>query len=143
MNDHRTEELAARLQSNSLRLLRLVRRDGLGQSLSGPKLSVLSFLATAGPVSLAELAAAEQVRAPTMSKVVDTLFEEGLVSRVADSKDRRMIRIAVTEEGRRLLADGEAQRVAALAARLKRLADSERRALSRGVELMERLLRAA
>ena len=143
MMNARTEELAARLQSNSLRLLRVVRRDGAGQPLSGPKLSVLSFLATSGPVSLAELAAAEQVRAPTMTRLVDALVEERLVTRDADRKDRRMVRIALTEEGSRLLGEGEAQRIAALAKRLGGLADSECRALARGVELMERLLRAA
>ena len=143
MINARTEELAARLQSNSLRLLRLVRRDGAGRTISGPKLSVLSFLDTSGPASLASLAAAEQVQAPTMSRLVEGLVEEGLVTRETHATDRRMVQIAITEAGRSLLSDGEAERVAALAARLRRLADSERRALVRGVELMERLLRAA
>ena len=143
MINARTEELAARLQSNSLRLLRLVRRDGAGQAISGPKLSVLSFLGTSGPASLASLAAAEQVQAPTMSRLVEGLVEEGLVTRETHATDRRKVRIAITEAGRALLSDGEVERVAALASRLRRLADSERRALARGVELMERLLKAA
>jgi DNA-binding MarR family transcriptional regulator len=52
-----------------------------------------------------------------------------------------MVRIAATDEGRRLLDEGRRRRVAALAERLARLADSERRALERGVDLIEGLTR--
>ena len=52
-----------------------------------------------------------------------------------------MLRIAATEAGRALLDEGRARRVRAISGRLGKLADSERRALCRGVELMERLTR--
>jgi DNA-binding MarR family transcriptional regulator len=98
-------------------------------------------VATSGPVSLAELAAAEQVRAPTMTRVVDSLVADGLALRETNPNDRRAVRISATAAGRRLIEAGQAGRAGAVAARLAQLADSERRALYRGVELMERILR--
>jgi DNA-binding MarR family transcriptional regulator len=135
-------EMAARLQASSMRVLRLARRNGQAGALSGPRLSALSFIALAGPVSLGELAAAEQVRAPTMTRLVDRLVEEDLVTREADPKDRRMVRIAATEAGRRLMERARPQDDTGLAARLHRLADSELRAIARAVDLLERVTRA-
>jgi DNA-binding MarR family transcriptional regulator len=92
-------------------------------------------------MSLAQLASAEQVRPPTMSRIVDGLVEAGLVTREAKPGDRRSVRIAATEEGRRLLDAGRERRVRALTARLRNLAESEQRALARGVEILERVVR--
>lgn len=141
MQDERIGEMAARLHSSSMRLLRIARRGEEGAAIGGPRLSALTFVALAGPVSLAELAAAEQVRAPTMTRVVDGLVAEGLVTRDMDPADRRAVRIAATEAGLALLAQGRVKLVNGLASRLAGLGDSERRALYRGVELMERMLR--
>ncbi|MDP8993572.1 MAG: MarR family transcriptional regulator [Pseudomonadota bacterium] len=141
MPDRRSEEVAGRLHAAAIRLLRMVRRHDRDSGLSAPRLSALSVIVFAGPLSLAELAAEEQVRAPTMSRIVDGLAAAGLVTRDPDPQDRRMVRIAATDEGRALLDEGRRRRVALIAERLSRLADSERRALERGVELIERLLR--
>ena len=140
-NDPRAEQTAARLHSAAIRLLRLVRRQDDASGLGAPRLSALSVVVFAGPLSLAELAAEEQVRPPTMSRIVDALLAAGLVTREADPNDRRMVRIAATDEGRRLLDEGRRRRVAVLADRLGRLAESERRALERGVDLIESLTR--
>jgi DNA-binding MarR family transcriptional regulator len=136
-----TELVAARLHSASIRLLRLLRREDDSSGLSAPRLSALSVLVFAGPQSLAELAAAEQVRPPTMSRIVEGLVEAGLVTREVKPGDRRSVRIAATEEGRRLLDAGRERRVRALTSRLARLAESERRALTRGVEILEQVVR--
>ena len=141
MADRRAEEVAARLHSAAIRLLRMARRQDDAGGLSAPRLSALSVIVFAGPISLAELAAAEQVRAPTMSRVVDALVREGLVTRDINLTDRRMVRIAATEKGKRLLEAGRERRVRALTSRLDSLADSERRALARGVEILERVVR--
>ncbi len=141
MADYQTEQMAARLQSASIRLLRLLRREDDQSGLSGPRLSALSVICLSGPLSLAELAAAEQVQPPTMSRVVDALVEAGLVTREVKPGDRRSVRITATEAGRRLLEAGSEQRVRALANRIARLAESERRALARGVEILERAVR--
>ena len=134
--------MAANLHSVSIRLLRMLRREDDGTGLSAPRLSALSVIVFAGPLSLAELAAAEQVRPPTMSRIVEALVEDGLVTRETTPGDRRSVRISVTEKGRRLMDAGRERRVQALSERLVGLAQSERRALGRGVELLERILRS-
>jgi DNA-binding MarR family transcriptional regulator len=135
------EETAARLHKAAIRLLRLARREDDAAGLSAPRLSALSVVVFAGPLSLSALAAEEQVRAPTMTRIVDALVAANLVTRETDPADRRMVRIAATEEGRAVLEDGRRRRVAAIADRLSTLAESERRALERGVDLLERLTR--
>lgn len=134
-------ETAARLHKAAIRLLRLARREDDATGLSAPRLSALSVVVFAGPLSLSALAAEEQVRAPTMTRIVDALVAANLVTRETDPTDRRMVRIAATEEGRAVLEEGRRRRVAAIADRLSRLAESERRALERGVDLLERLTR--
>jgi DNA-binding MarR family transcriptional regulator len=136
-----SDETAARLHKAAIRLLRLARREDAASGLSAPRLSALSVIVFAGPLSLSALAAEEQVRAPTMTRIVDALVAAGLVTRETDPADRRMVRIAATEEGRAVLEEGRRRRVAAIAERLSRLAESERRALERGLDLLERLTR--
>ena len=134
-------ETALRLHAAAIRLLRTLRREDDASGLSAPRLSALSVIVFGGPMSLAELAAAEQVQSPTMSRIVDALVERGLVTRVARPGDRRSVEIEATREGRHLLEAGRERRVAALVSRLRSLADSERRALARGVEILERVTR--
>ena len=141
MGDGEIRDVSARLQSAAIRLLRTLRRENGGGELSAPRLSALSVIVFGGAMSLTELAAAEQVKAPTMSRIVDALVDRGLVTRVAKPGDRRSVRIAATELGTQLLHAGREQRVSALVARLSTLADSERRALARGVEILERIAR--
>ena len=117
----------------------MVRREDRQTGISPPRLSALSVLVFAGPMSLAELAAAEEVKAPTMSRIVEGLVGDGLATREEDPGNRRKVRIAATEEGRRRLEAGRERRVRALTGRLRRLADSEQRALARGVEVLERV----
>jgi DNA-binding MarR family transcriptional regulator len=141
MADRELEDMSSRLHSVSIRLLRMLRREDPESGLTGPRLSVLSVLVFGGTMSLADLAAAEQVSAPTMSRFVEALVKQGLASREADPSNRRMVRIAATEEGVRLLDAGRERRVRALTRRLARLADSERRALGRAVELLEHVVK--
>ena len=141
MRDGELKDVAARLHSSAIRLLRTLRREDDGSGLSAPRLSALSVVVFAGPMSLAELAAAEQVKPPTMSRIVDALVERGLVTRIAKPGDRRSVEIEATTEGIHLLEAGRERRVDALVGRLRKLADSESRALARGVEILERVTR--
>ena len=141
MQDDQLHDVARSLHSAAIRLLRMVRREDRTTGISPPRLSALSVLVFGGPMSLAELAAAEEVKAPTMSRIVEGLVKTGLATREADPGNRRKVRIAATAEGRRRLEAGRDRRVRALAERLRRLADSERRALARGVEVIERAVR--
>ncbi len=141
MNDDQLHDMASGLHSAAIRLLRMVRREDGQTGISPPRLSALSVLVFGGAMSLADLAAAEGVRAPTMSRIVEGLVRDGLATREADPANRRKVRISATEEGRRRLEAGREQRVRALRERLRRLADSEQRALARGVEVLGRALR--
>jgi DNA-binding MarR family transcriptional regulator len=141
MGEGETRDVAARLHTASIRLLRTLRREDDGSGLSAPRLSALSVIVFGGATSLAELAAAEQVRPPTMSRIVDALVEKKLVTRIAAPGDRRSVRIEATEEGIALLNAGRERRVRALIGRLSKLAESEQRALARGVEILERVTR--
>ena len=93
-----------------------------------------------GPLTVGELAEAEQVRPPTISRLVQRLERGGLVSREPDLTDRRVVRVRATRAGERMLEEGRARRVAALSARLATLAPTDLSALTRAADLLERVL---
>src|SRR5918992_6011054 len=87
---------ADRLHSASIHLLRSVRASDTETGLSPARLSALSVLVFGGSRTISELAAAEQVRLPTMSAIVRGLEEDELVRRASDPNDRRTARIHAT-----------------------------------------------
>jgi DNA-binding MarR family transcriptional regulator len=131
---------ADRLHSAAIHLLRNVRASDVETGLSPARLSALSVLVFGGPRTISELAAAEQVRLPTMSGIVRGLEEDRLVRREDDPNDRRTARIHTTARGRNLLLRGRARRVDNLAERLKALDRNELRTLAAAAELIERAL---
>ena len=132
-------DTAMHVHSAALRLLRAVRTADAETGVSAPKLSALSVLTFGGPMSLSALAKAEQVRAPTMSKLVVDLEAEGLVAKRADKMDKRGVRIEVTAKGRALMEEGRKKRLALLTKRLTRLSAAERVELHKAADLMLRL----
>ena len=94
----------------AIRLLRALRRIDEAHGLSGPRAAALSVLVFRGPQSLGELAAAEGVKAPTMSRLVKAMQAEGLVETEVTSHDQRQIRIAASARGRRLMLKGRSWR---------------------------------
>jgi DNA-binding MarR family transcriptional regulator len=107
--------LADRLHSVSIHVLRLVRTVDVDTGLGPAQLSALSVLVFGGPASPGRLAAAEQVRPPSMTRVVKELEAGGHVRRFSDRADRRVVRLEATQKGRHLLLAGQARRVAMLA----------------------------
>src|SRR5215813_15573104 len=101
-----TEDLADQLHSAAIHLLRLVRVQDTASGLGPARLSALSVIVFGGPASLNHLARAEQVRPPTMSRIVDALEAEGLARRRANPQDRRAVLIAATEKGIKILQEG-------------------------------------
>lgn len=132
-------DTAMHVHSAALRLLRAVRTADAETGVSAPKLSALSVLTFGGAMSLSALAKAEQVRAPTMSKLVADLEAEGLVAKRADKTDKRGVRIEVTAKGRALMEEGRKKRLGLLTKRLTRLSAAERTELHRAADLMVRL----
>ncbi len=135
----RTLDTAMHLHTAAIRLLRAVRVADAETGVSAPKLSALSVLTFGGPMSLGALAKAEQVRAPTMSKLVADLEADGLVAKRADKADKRGVRIEVTAKGRALMEEGRKRRLALLTKRLGRLNAAERAQLNAAADLMLRL----
>ena len=83
------EGIADRLHSAAIHLLRRLRQEDAAAGLTAPRLSALSVIVFAGPLTLGELAEAEQVRPPTISRLVQGLEAEGLVERSRDPVDPR------------------------------------------------------
>ena len=132
----RSHEIAERLHSGALRLLRRLRKFDSETQISAPKLSALSVLVFAGPQSLNDLAAAEQVRAPTMSRLVVELEAEGLARKTVDAADKRGVKIAATAKGQALMERGRARRLQHLSAAIAALSADERKALALAGPLM-------
>ena len=135
------ERVADRLHSASIHLLRLLRRRDDEGGVTAPHLSALSVLVFGGPRTLGELAAAEQVTPPSMTRIVRNLESDGLVERETDPADRRVFRVRATEEGRRVMEAGRARRIGALAERLAKLEEDEVALLEAAAALMERVAR--
>jgi DNA-binding MarR family transcriptional regulator len=136
----RAEALADQLHSSAIHLLRQLRREDDASGLSAPRLSALSVVVFGGPLTLGQLAAAEQVKPPTMTRIVTGLEKDALVQRIGDVRDRRLTRIRATTKGQRILAVGRARRVEKLATAVKRLDPIELAELARGVQLLEAII---
>lgn len=127
------------VHSAAIHLLRGVRAADVDAGIGPARLSALSVLVFGGPRRLTELAAAEQVRPPTMTKIVSGLEAGGLVRRFADRDDARAVRIEATTRGRELLVQGRRRRVARLSAAMASLEPHELDVLAQAAALLERL----
>jgi len=134
-------DVANRLHSAAIHLIRRLRVEDPAAGLSGPRLSALSVVVYGGPVTLGQLARAEQVRPPTMSRLVAGLAQTGLVSLERDPADRRVQRIQATARGRSLLEAGRARRVRRLSRDLAALSREDYANLLRSLDVLERLAR--
>lgn len=140
ITDSSAERVADRLHSASIHLLRRLRRQDDEAGVTAPHLSALSVLVFVGPRTLGELAAAEQVTPPSMTRIVRNLERDGLVVREVDAADRRVFRVRATERGERILREGRRRRIAALTGRLEKLGDEDLEKLASATALIERLL---
>ena len=129
-----------RLHSAAIHLLRRVRASDVETGLSPARLSLLSVLVFGGPRTPSQLAAAEQVRRPTISALVRGLEEEGLVRRDPHPDDGRAVRIRATAKGERVLRRGRERRLDNVAELLEPLSRAELRTLERAAEILERAL---
>lgn len=132
--------VADRLHSAAIHLLRRVRKQDVATGEGPARLSALSVLVFGGPKTLGQLAAAEQVKPPTMSRIVAGLARSRLIEISADPNDARRMHIRATAKGTRLLQKGRQLRIAYLASRLKTLTPEELAQLGQGVEILRKLL---
>jgi DNA-binding MarR family transcriptional regulator len=133
-------EIADRLHSAAIHLLRRLRVRDRESGIGPAQLSALSVLVFGGPRSLGELADAEQVRPPTMSRIVAGLEREGLVRRHA-TEDGRRLRLEASAKGTRILQEGRKRRVESLAKALQSLSQGELQQLGELTILLQQVLR--
>ena len=133
--------VADRLHSAAIHLLRRLRRQDVAMGLTPARASALSIMVFGGgPVTLGQLAAAEQVSAPTVTRLIVGMERDGLVKREPDPHDGRVVWLRATAKGTRLLHEGRRRRVAALAADLGALDAGERETLAAAADILERIL---
>jgi DNA-binding MarR family transcriptional regulator len=131
-------EVAGQLRLSVTRLARILRHQDPA-TLSATLSSALSTVHRCGPMTLGELAAKEVVTPPTITRVVDKLVFQGLVTRAADGRDGRIVRVEVTEAGRERVAESRSRRTAWLVERLQDLPDSDLACLAAAAEILTRL----
>ena len=137
----RTDDVADRLHSAAIHLLRRLRRRDVEAGVSAARLSVLSLLVHGGPRPIGQLALVEQVSAPTMSRLVRGLEEDGLIGRRPDPDDARVVHVHVKARGRRLLERAKARRVGELATWMRDLPATEVATLGAAADLIETVVR--
>jgi DNA-binding MarR family transcriptional regulator len=135
----RTEELPTRLRLAIMRLARRLRQQAEAD-LTPSMLSAMANIEFRQPVTLGQLAEAERVTPPTMSKIVGRLEDARLVTRTADSEDKRIQRLSLSREGAKLIARNRSRKNAYLARKLRKLEPEEVAKLEAAVEVIERIL---
>lgn len=131
-------ELVTRLRVVVGRIARQLRQSSSG-GLTVSQLSALFAIEVRGSVRLGDLAAVEGVAPSTLSRIVASLEEAGLVTRTLDPEDRRSAWIALSPEGRQVLAELRTERTLLLARRVAALDPGARRALAAALPALEQL----
>jgi DNA-binding MarR family transcriptional regulator len=134
-------EIADRLHSAAIHLLRSAAKPDVLSGQGPARLSALSVLVFGGPKPLGELAAAERVKPPTMNRIVAGLKRSGLARIQKDGEDARRIRISVTAKGERLLREARRRRIQALAETLAGVNQTDLDTLDQAAKIIENALR--
>ena len=134
----RPDILAIDLRTAVMRTSRRLRIEATGDVITPGQYTVLAHL-DAGPQTLRELAEREHVQAPSMTRIVNALTNQGFVSRTPHPEDGRQILACITPAGEAVLNEARSQRTAWLAQRVAGLSDEDRRTLSRAAHIMQEM----
>ena len=132
-------DLATQLRFALARSARRLRQEA-GTGLSPSLTAALATVERSGPLTPSELADAERVRRPTVTRMLGHLADAGLISRTPDPADGRSTLVAITPAGAALLAEGRTRKVAFLSERLDGLSSADRETLARAAAILEGLL---
>ncbi|HZC30529.1 MAG TPA: MarR family transcriptional regulator [Gaiellaceae bacterium] len=135
-----TVAVADALRPALLKIGRELRREARAAGVSASQVSLLVTIKYAPGIGIRELATRERVSAPAMTKLVNRLERDGLVTRTPSTEDRRRVGLSLTDEGQRVLRRVRSRRTAWLVSRLQELDDDDRAALERAVEALRRLV---
>jgi DNA-binding MarR family transcriptional regulator len=130
---------ASALNSGAIHMLRSLREVDREAGVTPARLSALSVLVFGGPCTLGDLAAAEGVAGPTMTRIVDGLIAQGLAQRRPHASDGRAVSVAATAEGEALMRAAQQRRIDALAASLAALPTPARRQITSSAPLLDEL----
>ena len=130
----------AALRSSTLRLSRQIRRQRVdSHDLTANQLGVLGALGKHDAMTIGELAAHEQVKPPSMTRIVSNMEEAGLVVRRPHPTDKRQIVVELTEAAHTLIHANRRRRDEWLQNKLKKLTPEERDILRKAAPVLERL----
>jgi DNA-binding MarR family transcriptional regulator len=137
----RVSALAAELRAISGKLKRKLREQGGGSDLRPSQVSVLLRIEKDGPAAVSSLARAEGMRPQSMSAIITSLLEAGLVSGAPDPNDRRQTLMSHSRKCQKLFRDGRAARQDWLTTTIqKKLSSQEQERLASAVNLLARLI---
>jgi DNA-binding MarR family transcriptional regulator len=131
-----SREIAEHLHSGAIRVLRRLRKTDDEAGLTGPQASALSVLVFGGAMPLGKLAAAEQVKAPTMSRLIKEMESLELVTRKRDRGDARSVTVDATKKGRHLLIQARDRRLGRLEAAIAKSPPERQRVLAEAATLL-------
>ena len=135
-------ELAVGLSAGLERVVGLLRALAQPSGLSMTAVSTMAALEQTGPARLTALANRAGVTQPAMTQLISRLEEGGLVVREADIADGRVVQVAITDEGRAMMARRRAARAERLAVILTQLPPEQRAALAAAVPALDALASA-
>ncbi len=134
----RPDVLAIDLRTAVMRTSRRLRVEATGDVITPGQYTVLAQLHS-GPQTLRELAQREHVQAPSMTRIVNALTDQGFATRTVHPGDGRQIQVRITRAGEDVLAEAREQRTAWLAQRVAGLSEEDRLILSRAAHIMQQL----
>lgn len=135
--------LASALRISVMRLSRRLRNErDASDDLTANQLAVLGTLVRNGPLTIGDLAAAEKVQPPSMTRTVSCLAEKGLIDRDPHPTDKRVVVVSLNEAGEAVIAESRRRKEAWLNHRLKELTPDERQILRAAAPVLERLSHA-
>ena len=133
-------ELSSALRISVMRLSRRMRQERSGEAgLTATQLAVMATLRRHGALTAGELAAYEKVSPPSMTRVLTTLADAGMVSRRSSPTDGRQVLVELSDAGAELLAADRRRRDEWLGARLGELTGEEQEQLRAVVGILDRL----
>jgi DNA-binding MarR family transcriptional regulator len=135
----RLARTALELNSAAIHLLRGLRATDRAAALTPARLSALSVLVFGGPCPLGRLARIEDVAGPTMTRIVDGLSDLGLAERRPHPDGGRLVLVAATAEGERVMRAAQQARVDTIVAALGTLPADDRAAITAAAPALLRL----
>ena len=122
-----------------MRLARRLRTERASDAMTPSQMAVLATLLRSGPMSPGELADAERVQPPSMTRILHSLLAQDMVSREPHPTDRRQVRYQATAQAEKMVQQDRQRRDRWLSRRLAELTDEELQAIGEAIPLLNRL----